>query len=83
MVFVLTGQIEIYACLMFFALIHELAHTFAGIALKLKPKTLEIQPFGVCIIFESYENTEKNKIMIAYFSSLYYFSVFCFQKTST
>ena len=50
---------------MSFALIHELAHMSAGILLKLKPKTLEIQPFGIGIIFESFENTEKNKIIIA------------------
>lgn len=50
---------------MLFALIHELAHMLTGILLKLKPKTLEIQPFGIGIIFESFENTEKNKIIIA------------------
>ena len=64
-ILILTRQIEIYAWLMLFALIHELAHTFAGILLKLKPKTLEIEPFGIGIIFESYQNTEKNKIIIA------------------
>ena len=37
----------------------------AGITLKLKPQTLEIQPFGVAIVFESFENTDKNKIIIA------------------
>ena len=61
----LANQIGIYVCLMSFALIHELAHMSAGILLKLKPKTLEIQPFGIGIIFESFENTEKNKIIIA------------------
>lgn len=61
----LVNQIGIYVCLMSFALIHELAHMSAGILLKLKPKTLEIQPFGIGIIFESFENTEKNKIIIA------------------
>lgn len=64
-ILILTKQIEIYVWLMLFALIHELAHMFTGIALKLKPKTLEIQPFGIGIIFESFENTEKNKIIIA------------------
>lgn len=65
-ILILTRQIEIYAWLMLFALIHELAHTFAGILLKLKPKTLEIEPFGIGIIFESHHNTEKNKIIIAF-----------------
>jgi len=50
---------------MLFTLIHELAHMLAGIVLKLKPQTLEIQPFGIGIVFESFENTEKNKIIIA------------------
>lgn len=64
-ILILTKQIEIYVWLMLFALIHELAHMVAGIALKLKPKTLEIQPFGIGIVFESFENTEKNKKIIA------------------
>ena len=64
-IFILTKQIEIYAVLMFFALIHELAHMCAGLMLKLKPEVLEIQPFGIGIIFQSFENSEKNKIIIA------------------
>ena len=64
-ILILTRQIAIYAWLMLFALIHELAHTLAGIILKLKPKALEIEPFGIGIVFESYQNTEKNKIIIA------------------
>lgn len=62
---ILTKQIEIYAWLMLFAFIHELAHMLTGILLKLKPKTLEIEPFGIGIVFESFENTERNKIIIA------------------
>lgn len=62
---IITKQIEIYAWLMLFALIHEIAHMCVGIILKLKPKTLEIQPFGIGIVFESFENTESNKIKIA------------------
>ena len=64
-ILILTRQIAIYAWIMLFALIHELAHTLAGIILKLKPKALEIEPFGIGIVFESYQNTEKNKIIIA------------------
>lgn len=64
-ILIITKQIEIYAWLMLFALIHELAHMFMGILLKLKPKTLEIQAFGIGIVFESFENTEKKKIAIA------------------
>ena len=64
-ILILTKQIELYAWLMLFTLIHELSHMFTGLILKLKPKTLEIQPFGIGIVFESFENTEKNKIIIA------------------
>lgn len=64
-VLILTKQIEIYAWLMLFISIHELAHMFAGLILKLKPKALEIEPFGIEIVFESFENTEQNKIIIA------------------
>lgn len=68
MVFILTGQIEIYAVLMFFALIHELSHMLSGILLGLKPKTLEIMPFGLSLIFETYESRKMvnlKKIIIA------------------
>ncbi len=68
MVFILTGQIEIYAVLMFFALIHELSHMASGILLGLKPKTLEIMPFGLSVIFETYESRKMvnlKKIIIA------------------
>ena len=64
-ILIFTKQIEIYVWLMLFALIHELAHMCAGIILKLKPKALEIQPFGIGIVFESFENTEIKKIIIA------------------
>lgn len=61
----LTKQIETYAWLMLFALVHELAHMLAGLCLKLKPKTLAIEPFGIGIEFVDFENSEKNKIIIA------------------
>lgn len=64
-IFIFTKQIEIYAWLMTFALIHELAHMFTGIALRLRPKTLKIEPFGVSITFENTTNREKNNILIA------------------
>ena len=64
--FIFTKQIEIYIWLMLFALIHEFAHMIAGIILKLKPKTLSLEPFGLSISFESYRNTDKNKIIIAF-----------------
>ena len=62
---ILTKQIDIYAWLMLFALIHELAHMYTGLLLHLKPRTIEIEPFGVGIIFESLRKNEKDKIIIA------------------
>lgn len=63
--FILTKQIKIYSVLMLFTLIHELTHMFMGIILKLKPKELRISPFGFSISFETYEKTEKKKILVA------------------
>lgn len=67
-IFILTNQIEIYACIMLFAFIHELGHMIAGILLKLKPKSLSLMPFGISITFEAYgykKLIEIKKILIA------------------
>lgn len=67
-IFALTHQIEIYGWIMLFAFIHELGHMFAGIVLKLKPKSLSFMPFGISITFETYEYkklVEIKKILIA------------------
>ncbi len=63
--FILTKQIKIYGILMLFTLVHELAHMFMGIILKLKPKELNVSPFGFSILFEIYEKNEIKKILIA------------------
>lgn len=49
--FFLTKQIEIYAILMIFALLHELGHLCAGLALGFKPKSIGINPLGFKIEF--------------------------------
>ena len=61
--FYLTKQIQIYALIMIFALIHELAHLLAGILIKMKPQKLEIMPFGFSISFKInvYEYNKKIK----------------------
>lgn len=67
-IFALTHQIEIYGWVMLFAFIHELGHMLAGILLKLKPKSLNFMPFGISIVFETYEYKkliEVKKIIIA------------------
>ena len=61
--FYLTKQIQIYALIMIFALIHELAHLLAGILIKMKPEKLEVMPFGFSISFKInvYEYNKKIK----------------------
>lgn len=51
LIFYLTKQIETYAILMVFALIHEMGHLICGIILGLKPKALKIMPLGISIEF--------------------------------
>ena len=65
LLFIFTRQIKLYAYLMLFALIHECAHLFTGLLLQLKPKTLEIEPFGLGICFEDFGATDKKRIIIA------------------
>lgn len=48
-IFYITKQIEIYAMIMFFALIHEFGHLIAGLLMGMKPEKIEIMPFGVSI----------------------------------
>lgn len=50
--FYFTKQIEIYAMIMIFAIIHELGHLLAGILMGMKPEKIEIMPFGVSISFK-------------------------------
>ena len=51
-IFYFTKQIEIYAMIMFFALIHELGHLIAGLLMGMKPEKIELMPFGVSISFK-------------------------------
>lgn len=50
--FYFTKQIEIYAMIMIFAIIHELGHLLAGLLMEMKPEKIEIMPFGVSISFK-------------------------------
>lgn len=49
--FYFTKQIQIYAMIMIFAIIHELGHLLAGLLMGMKPEKIEIMPFGVSISF--------------------------------
>lgn len=50
--FYFTKQIEIYAMIMFFAILHELGHLLAGLLLGMKPEKIEIMPCGLSISFK-------------------------------
>ena len=61
--FYFTKQIEIYAMIMFFAIIHEMGHLSAGIMLGMKPEKIEIMPYGVSISFKLNTKDYNQKIM--------------------
>lgn len=50
--FYFTKQIEIYAIIMIFAIIHEIGHLLVGLLIGMKPEKIEIMPFGVSISFK-------------------------------
>lgn len=50
--FYFTKQIELYAMIMIFALIHEFGHLLAGVIMGMKPEKIEVMPFGVSISFK-------------------------------
>ena len=51
-IFYFTKQIELYAMIMIFALIHEIGHLIAGLFVGMKPEKIEIMPFGISISFK-------------------------------
>ena len=61
-IFFFTHQIEIYALLMVFALLHELGHLACGLALGFKPKAMAINPFGFQIEFQVYIEEYQKRI---------------------
>ena len=60
--FYFTKQIQIYAMIMIFVIIHELGHLLAGILMGMKPEKIEITPFGVSISFKIKVNEYNKKI---------------------
>ncbi len=60
--FFLTRQIETYATIMIFAIIHELGHLIAGLILGMKPEKLEIMPYGLSISFKLMLNDYNKKV---------------------
>lgn len=61
-IFLLTRQIEVYATIMFFAIIHELGHLFAGLLLRMKPEKIEIKPYGISVSFKIFYDDYNKKI---------------------
>lgn len=60
--FYVTKQIEIYAMIMLFAILHELGHLLAGVLLGMKPEKIEIMPYGVSISFQLTSQDYNQKI---------------------
>ena len=50
--FYFTKQIQIYATIMIFALIHELGHLAVGLIMGMKPEKIELMPFGFSVSFK-------------------------------
>lgn len=50
--FYFTNQIETYVLILILAIIHELGHLVCGLILGMKPKKLELRPYGVSISFK-------------------------------
>ena len=63
LLFLVTNQLEIYALVMIFALIHELAHLVTGMLIGLKPETLRMMPLGFCIEFKTNIEDYNKKIL--------------------
>ena len=60
--FYFTKQIEVYAMMMFFAIIHEFGHLFAGLTLGMRPESMEVMPYGVSINFKIMPKDYNEKI---------------------
>lgn len=54
LIFYFTHQLEIYTVLMLLAFLHECGHLVAGLLMGLKPKKMEINSFGLAVIFEEF-----------------------------
>jgi len=52
LIFYFFHQVEMYALLLFFALLHEIGHLLAGILLGYEPDRLSITPIGISICFK-------------------------------
>ena len=60
--FYFTNQLELYALIMIFAILHELGHLLAGVLNGMRPEKLEIKPYGVAILFKLFPKDYNTKI---------------------
>lgn len=60
--FYFTNQLELYALIMIFAILHELGHLLAGVLNGMRPEKLEIKPYGVSILFKLFPKDYNIKI---------------------
>ena len=60
--FYFTNQLELYALIMIFAILHELGHLLAGLLNGMRPEKLEIKPYGVTILFKLFPKDYNTKI---------------------
>lgn len=63
--FYITKQIEIYAIIMFFAIIHELGHLLTGMTLGMKPEKIDLKPFGLSVSFKVLPKEYNSKVKMA------------------
>ena len=63
LLFYFTNQVETYVLILIFAIIHELGHLLAGLLLGMKPKSLELKPYGVSISFNIEPKDYNRKIL--------------------
>ena len=60
--FYFTKQIQTYVVIMLFAIIHELGHLVAGLALGMKPESIKLMPYGLSISFKIIPEDYNKKI---------------------
>ena len=63
LLFVLTNQIDLYALVMLFALVHELGHLLCGVILDFEVENFEIMPLGFSVEFKPNVKDYNKKIM--------------------
>lgn len=61
--FLITNQLEVYALVMLFALIHELGHLLCGVLLGFAADNFKIMPLGFAIEFKTNVNDYNKKIL--------------------